>query len=72
MVHKKDKIEGWVKSIERFVVVLAVAIFLIILSYNIAQESDNGTLVLIIGASLIFVIVLVEVLLLERHKHHHK
>jgi multisubunit Na+/H+ antiporter MnhB subunit len=61
-----------VKSIERFMVVLAVAIILLILSYNIAQKSDYGFLVLIIGACLILVMVLVEVLLLERHKHHHK
>jgi len=72
MVDNIDRVEEWVKSIERFMVVLAVAIILLILSYNIAQKSDYGFLVLIIGVCLILVMVLVEVLLLERHKHHHK
>lgn len=71
MVDNIDKVEGWVKSIERFMVVLAVAIILLILSYNIAEKSDYGFLVLIIGGCLILVIILIEVLLLERHKQHH-
>lgn len=72
MTDNIDRVEGWVKSIERFMVVLAVAIILLILSYNIAERSNNGFVVLIIGMCLILVIVLVEVLLLERHKHHQK
>jgi len=70
MTDNMEKVEGWVKSIERFMVVLAVAIILLILSYNIAERSNNGLVVLIIGVCLILVIALVEVLLLERHKHH--
>jgi multisubunit Na+/H+ antiporter MnhB subunit len=72
MVDSIDKVEGWVKSIERFMVVLAVAIILLILSYRIAEKSNNGLFVLIIGVCLILVMVLIEVLLLERHKHQHR
>ena len=44
MVDNIDKVEEWVKSIERFMVVLAVVIILLILSYNIAQKPDSASL----------------------------
>ena len=67
-----ERVEGWVKSIERFMILMAVAIILLILSYNIALQSNLGYPVLIIGISLIVVLVLVEALMLERHRHQRK
>ncbi len=64
-----ERVEEWVRSVERFMVVLAVAIILLVLSYNVAEKAGYGIDALIIGIGLIVVLVLIEFLLIERQRH---
>lgn len=65
-----DAVERWVKSAERFVIVLVVAIMLLAITWRIAESSNLGSTIPIIGIGLILVYIMVEVLLIERHRHH--
>lgn len=65
-----DRIEGAVKSAERFLIVLGVAIILLVLSYKISEKTNYGSAVLVVGVGLVSVLILVEILLIERHRHH--
>ena len=62
-----ERVERGIRSAERFVILVVVFIVIIAIGWKISGTS--GEYVMIVGGGLLAVLVMVEALLLERHKH---
>jgi hypothetical protein len=62
-----ERVERGIRSAERFVILVVVFIVIIAIGWNIG--GTNGEYVMIVGGALLAVLVMVEALLLERHRH---
>jgi len=68
----KAKIENAdliVKSIERIFIVIGVAVILLFICFELIQSSGYGYVIIAGGIALIFTLVLLEILLFDRHRH---
>lgn len=65
---KVDKVESGIKSVERFFVILVVLIIFLLIGWKLGGH--NGDTIMIIGAGLMAVLIMIEILLIERHRHH--
>lgn len=66
-LEKIERVERGVKSIERFFIVLGVLVTFLLIGWRMG--GDNGGAIVLIGGGLIAVLILIEVLLIEKHKH---
>jgi hypothetical protein len=64
---KYDKIESGIKSIERFLIILSVLIVFLLIGWKMGGE--YGDVIILVCGGLIAVLVMVEILLIERHRH---
>jgi len=66
-MEKYDKIESGIKSIERFLIMLSVLIIFLLIGWKMGGE--YGDTIIIVCGGLIVVLIMVEILLIERHRH---
>ena len=65
-IEKADKI---FKSVERFFILIGVAIVLLMICWRLAESTSYGSTILFLGLCLIGVLILIEVLHIERNRH---
>jgi len=63
-----DRVESGIKSIERFFVIFGVLVIFLLIGWRMGGA--NGDMIMLVGGGLIAVLVMIEILSIERHRHH--